>query len=87
MANKGGIPVNADTSQIEEPHVRALNEAFANIVANDGLAFYPDWPVPGFMDVIGAGLQEVAAETITPDAFLTDTQTAYDEGKADTLGQ
>lgn len=87
MAVKGGIPVNADTSKIEEPHVKALNEAFANIVANDGLAFYPDWPVPGFMDVIGAGLQEVGAETMTPDEFLTTTQTAYDEGKAETLGQ
>ena len=87
MANKGGIPVNADTSKIEDPHVKTLNEAFASIVENDGLAFYPDWPVPGFMDVLGAGLQEVAAGSKTPDAFLTEVQTAYDEGKAETLGQ
>jgi len=87
MANKGGFPVNADTSKITDAHVKTLNEAFATIVKNDGLSFYPDWPVPGFMDVIGAGLQEVAGGTKTPDQFLSDTQKAYDEGKATTLGQ
>jgi raffinose/stachyose/melibiose transport system substrate-binding protein len=87
MAIKGGIPVNADITKIEDAHVKTLNEAFSSIVKNDGLAFYPDWPVPGFMDVLGAGLQEVAAGSKTPDAFLTEVQTAYDEGKADTLGK
>jgi len=87
MAVQGGIPVNADTSKISDAHVKTLNEAFASIVANDGLAFYPDWPVPGFMDVLGGGLQEVAGETMTPDQFLTELGTAYEEGKADTLGQ
>lgn len=87
MALKGGIPVNADTSKITDPHVKALNEAFSTIVKNDGLAFYPDWPVPGFMDVVGGGLQEVAAETMTVEQYIQSMQTAYDEGKAETLGQ
>lgn len=87
MANKGGIPVNADISKITDAHVKTLNEAFSTIVKNDGLSFYPDWPVPGFMDVLGAGLQEVAAGSKTPDVFLGEVQKAYDEGKADTLSK
>lgn len=87
MALKGGIPVNADTSKIEDAHIKTLNEAFSSIVKSDGLAFYPDWPVPGFMDVVGGGLQEVAAETMTVDQYLDSMTTAYEEGKADTLGQ
>lgn len=87
MALKGGIPVNADTSKITDAHVKTLNEAFSTIVKNDALAFYPDWPVPGFMDVVGGGLQEVAAETMTVDQFLDSMTTAYEEGKKETLGQ
>jgi raffinose/stachyose/melibiose transport system substrate-binding protein len=59
MANAGGIPLKADLNQIEDAHVRELNQAFSTIVANDGLAFYPDWPAPGYMDVLGSGLQEL----------------------------
>jgi len=70
MANAGGIPVNADLSQIEDEHVRELNEAFSALVANDGLAFYPDWPAPGYMDTLGSGLQELISGTLSPSDFL-----------------
>jgi raffinose/stachyose/melibiose transport system substrate-binding protein len=70
MANSGGIPLNADLSQITDPKVKELNAAFASIVENDGIAFYPDWPVPGFMDVLGGGLQELVNQSISPDEFL-----------------
>ena len=70
MANAGGIPVNADLTQITDPHILELNQAFANIVANDGLAFYPDWPAPGYMDTLGSGLQELIGGTMSPSDFL-----------------
>jgi raffinose/stachyose/melibiose transport system substrate-binding protein len=82
MANAGGIPINADLSQIEDPKVLELNAAFASIVANDGLAFYPDWPVPGFMDVLGGGLQELINGTMSPDAFLDSLAEAYNDYKS-----
>ncbi len=70
MANAGGIPVNADLSQIEDPHIAELNAAFSNIVANDGLAFYPDWPAPGYMDTLGSALQELIGGTASPSDVL-----------------
>lgn len=59
MANAGGIPLKANLDEIADPHVRELNQAFSTIVANDGLAFYPDWPAPGYMDVLGSSLQNL----------------------------
>ena len=70
MANGGGIPVNADLSQITDPHIKDLNAAFASIVKNDGLAFYPDWPAPGYMDTLGGGLQDLLTGVKNPTQFL-----------------
>jgi len=70
MANAGGIPLHANLDQITDPHIKALNEAFNTIVSNDGLAFYPDWPVVGYMDTLGGALQELIGGTKTPTAFL-----------------
>ncbi len=86
MANSGGIPINADVSQIADDKNRELNEAFASIVANDGLAFYPDWPAPGYMDVLGGSLQELIAGSVTPDAFLDQIAGPWQEYK-DSLDQ
>lgn len=69
MANAGGIPINADLSQIEDARVRELNERFSTIVENDGLAFYPDWPVPGYLEVLGAGLQQLISGSLTAEGF------------------
>ena len=82
MANAGGIPVNADISQVEDPKIRELNTAFTTIVENDGLAFYPDWPVPGFMDVLGGNLQELISGRQTPTEFLDAIEGPYNEYKS-----
>ena len=82
MANSGGIPVNADLSQVTEPHTKALNEAFATLVKNDGLAFYPDWPAPGYMDTLGGGLQELITGSKTPTQFLDEIAGPWNDYKA-----
>jgi raffinose/stachyose/melibiose transport system substrate-binding protein len=81
MANKGGIPLNADLSQITDPHTKELNQAFTTIVQNDGLAFYPDWPAPGYMDVLGGALQELISGTKTPAQFLDAIAGPYNDYK------
>lgn len=82
MANSGGIPVNADLDQIEDPNILELNTAFATIVENDGLAFYPDWPIPGFMDILGGGLQSLIGGTMDVSAFLDSIAGPYNDYKA-----
>jgi raffinose/stachyose/melibiose transport system substrate-binding protein len=82
MANAGGIPINADLSQIEDEQIRELNEAFSTIVENDGLAFYPDWPAPGYMDTLGSGLQELFAGSMDVNAFLDYIAAPWNDYKA-----
>ncbi len=82
MANNGGIPVNADLSQITEPHTKDLNQAFSTIVENDGLAFYPDWPAPGYMDTLGGGLQELVTGGKTTDQFLDEIAGPWQDYKS-----
>jgi raffinose/stachyose/melibiose transport system substrate-binding protein len=82
MANAGGIPLHAALDQITDPHVKALNAAFNTIVSNDGLAFYPDWPVVGYMDTLGGALQELIGGTKTPTQFLDEIAGPWNDFKA-----
>ena len=82
MANSGGIPLSADLSQIKDAHTKELNAAFSTLVKNDGLAFYPDWPAPGYMDVLGGGLQDLITGTNAPKAFLDAIAGPYNDYKS-----
>lgn len=70
MGNAGGIPVNADLDQITDPKVKELIANFNAIGEADGFAFYPDWPAPGYYDVLVSGVQELIAGTMTPAEML-----------------
>ena len=67
---------------LADEKVLELNSAFATIVENDGLAFYPDWPAPGYMDTLGSGLQELIGGTMSPAEFNDYIAGPYDEYKA-----
>jgi len=81
MANAGGIPINVDLTQIEDEKVLELNETFSTIVQNDGLGFYSNWPIPGYGDILGSGLQEIIAGTMTPAEFNNAISIPYNEYK------
>lgn len=85
LATEGGLPVAGDPSVIEDERTRELTENFQAILDEDGLAYYPDWPVPGYYDVIVSQLQSLVNRSKTPDEVLDGLQSAYDEGKADLL--
>ncbi|MBO0608192.1 ABC transporter substrate-binding protein [Myceligenerans salitolerans] len=85
LATEGGLPVAGDASVIDDERTRELTENFQAILDDDGLAFYPDWPVPGYYDVIVSQLQSLVNRSKTPDEVLDGLQSAYDEGKADLL--
>ena len=81
MANAGGIPVNVDPATIQDPKTKRLNELFSQLVKNDALAFYPDWPVPNFMEVLGGGLQGILAGNADVDGLLNTISAEYDSYK------
>lgn len=80
LGNKGSVPVAADPSAITDPKAKELNSTFADLSRSDALAFYPDWPVPGFYDVLVSETQKLITSSEDPDAFLSHLQKAYDEG-------
>ena len=81
LGNKGGVPINADLTQITDPKIKQLNSEFDTIVKTDGLAFYPDWPAAGYYDVLVANVQELIAGTKSPTQFLDAIATPYNDGK------
>jgi raffinose/stachyose/melibiose transport system substrate-binding protein len=80
LGNSGGIPVAADPAAITDERSQELIEAFNSVVENDGLAFYPDWPVPGYYDVLVGNIQDLMSGDATVDEFLSSIEASYNEG-------
>lgn len=87
FAEKGGLPAVVGDYTYPNEKVEAFTNTFMDIVADDGLAFYPDWPVPGFYDVLVSEGQSLINGSKTPAEATADTGVAYDEGKEDLLSQ
>jgi raffinose/stachyose/melibiose transport system substrate-binding protein len=81
LGNSGGVPVAADASAITDPRAKSLIENYQTLSTKDSLAFYPDWPVPGFYDVLVSNTQKLMNGSASPDAVQTALQKAYDSGK------
>ncbi len=80
LGNNGGVPVAADPSKITDPKNQKLIKDFNTVNQADGLAFYPDWPVPGYYDVLVSGFQALINGTKTADQVLTSIAKPYQEG-------
>ncbi|MCX4762528.1 extracellular solute-binding protein [Streptomyces sp. NBC_01275] len=80
LGNKGGVPVAADPNAVTDPKAKELIANFNTLSDRDGLAFYPDWPVPGFYDVLVSETQKLLTGGEKPDAYLDALQKAYDKG-------
>jgi raffinose/stachyose/melibiose transport system substrate-binding protein len=81
LGNSGGVPVAADPAAITDPKSKELIQNYETLSTKDGLAFYPDWPVPGFYDVLVSNTQKLMNGSASPDSVLTALQKAYDSGK------
>lgn len=82
LGNNGGLPLAANPADVTDPKSQELITAFNEVLDNDGLAFYPDWPVPGYYDVLVAAFQSLINQSKTPQEVLTEIGTAYDDGVA-----
>ncbi|GII03507.1 ABC transporter substrate-binding protein [Planobispora takensis] len=83
LGNSGGVPVAADPAAITDEKSKELIENFTKLSAGDGLAFYPDWPAPGYYDVLVAGVQNLINGSKTPSAVLDEIAGPYEENLAD----
>ncbi|SDR31990.1 ABC transporter substrate-binding protein [Thermostaphylospora chromogena] len=82
LGNAGGVPVAADVSAITDEKNKELIENFTELSERDGLAFYPDWPAPGYYDVMVAGVQELINGSKQPHEVLDDLAQPYNENLA-----
>jgi raffinose/stachyose/melibiose transport system substrate-binding protein len=85
LGQAGGLPVAGDASAITDEKTKAMTDNFNTILDEDGLAFYPDWPVAGFYDVIVSEMQSLINQSKTPDEVLDSLSSAYEQGKTDLL--
>jgi raffinose/stachyose/melibiose transport system substrate-binding protein len=86
LANAGGVPVAADPAAITNPKTKELIANFDTLVKNDSLAFYPDWPAPGYYDVLVSAVQKLITGSATPDKALDEIAKPYDENRANLGG-
>ncbi|RCK68094.1 extracellular solute-binding protein [Desertihabitans brevis] len=86
IGENGGLPLAGDTAAIPDEVTRTYTERFDELVEADALSFYPDYPVPGFLDFIQSNMQAIANGNQTADGYLTALQEFYDEGRAAATG-
>ena len=81
IANKGAVPVAADPADVTDPKAKKLIANYATLAASGGLAYYPDWPVPGFYDTLTAATQDLINGK-DPNSVLGSLQSAYQQGRS-----
>ncbi|MGK5741629.1 ABC transporter substrate-binding protein [Micromonospora sp. URMC 103] len=87
IGNNGGVPVAGDPAKISDPKDRKLIENFNTVSQQDGLAFYPDWPVPGYYDVLVSGFQGLINGSKSPDQVLDAIAKPYADGVKEITGK
>ncbi|PKQ27088.1 MAG: sugar ABC transporter substrate-binding protein [Actinobacteria bacterium HGW-Actinobacteria-4] len=78
LGESGGLPVAADTSDIQDPDAQALIALFNEVNARDGLAFYPDWPTPSFYGDLNGVLQGLVNGDFTPEQAQAELERYYE---------
>lgn len=81
IGENGGLPLAGDSSTITDPVTRAYTERFDQLVADDALTFYPDYPVPGFLDFIQTNMAAMSNGNETAAEYTKKLQEFYDDGK------
>jgi raffinose/stachyose/melibiose transport system substrate-binding protein len=69
MAENGGLPLLSDSSAKTDATTAITLPLFQELVANNGLGFYPDWPVTGYYDILKAAAIDLIAGNTTPEQY------------------
>ncbi|MFC4010539.1 extracellular solute-binding protein [Nonomuraea purpurea] len=83
LGNSGGVPVAADPAAITDARSKELIATFNKLTSADGLAFYPDWPAPGYYEVLVAGVQNLINGSKTSAQVLDEIAGPYEDNLAD----
>ena len=80
LGNAGGLPLFADAASIANPAAILTATPFTQIVKKNALGMYPDWPVPGYYDILlSAGTSLLSSGDV--DAYMKTTGNFYNSGR------
>ena len=80
LGNEGGLPLLADQAALTNPVTVKSYSVFDNIVKNNQLGMYPDWPVPGYYEVQLAAGTKLLSDGDTA-AYLKTLGDFYEQNK------
>ncbi len=85
LGNHGQLPVNPDVETITDPMGQLVLGEFARLQGSEtgGLAWYPDWPIPGLNDILLQSTTNIVQKTESPADAVERLRSAYDEGKTE----
>ena len=83
LGNNGGVPGRRRPGGDHRPEDQEADRGLRHpLRRSDGLAFYPDWPVPGFYDVLVSGPRSSSPAARSPTAVLDALQKPYDDERS-----
>lgn len=83
LRDAGGVPlVDTGSPSTAAPQLKEVAENFKTLSAQDRLAFYPDWPVPGYYDIQVSAVQKLITGSATPHQVLDELAKPYQENLA-----
>ncbi len=80
LGNSGGLPLLADAAALTNPVTVKSYSVFDNIVKNNQLGMYPDWPVPGYYETQLAAGTKLLSDGDTA-AYLKTIGDFYEQNK------
>lgn len=83
LRDAGGVPVVVgDTPSSASPQLKEVSENFKILSTQDRLAFYPDWPAPGYYDVQVSAVQKLITGSAGAHDVLNEIAKPYEENLA-----
>lgn len=83
LGESGGLPVAANTEDINDENAQVLIGLFNEVNERDGISFYPDWPTPDFYGDLNAVLQGLINDDYTPSEANAQLEEYYESYVAD----
>lgn len=81
IARTGGLAYNPPEGAITDPMVEQFQGVFDDLLEDDGISLYPDWPSPGLFDQLNSSLQGLINQNLTPAEALDQIRVEYEAGK------
>lgn len=81
IARTGGLAFNPPEGAIDDPQVEQFQTVFNELLADDGISLYPDWPSAGMFDQLNSSLQGLINQNISTDEARDQIRDEYLAGK------